>query len=142
MQVKEIMTRYAEGVQGSDMVVEAAAKMRELNVGCLPVYDGDTPSGIITDRDITVRAVALGLEPGTTEVQEVMTGEVVTCAEDTTLVEAAETMEQRKVRRLLVTEPGGGVVGIISLGDIAAHGSEEVSGEVLQHISQPAAPAR
>jgi len=144
MQVKDIMTPKPECVRPDDTLQDAARRMRDLDVGPLPVCgDDDRLAGMITDRDITVRAVAEGKDPRTTRVREVMTEEIIYCFEDQDVQEAARTMQERQVRRLLVMNRDKRLVGIVSLGDLATEsGDTRKSGEVLQDVSEPAQPRR
>ena len=144
MQLKDIMTPKPECVSPDDTLQDAAARMRDLDVGPLPVCgDDDRLAGMITDRDITVRAVAEGKDPKTTRVREVMTEEIIYGFEDQDIQEAARTMQERQVRRLLVMNREKRLVGIVSLGDLATEsGDKQKSGEVLQDVSEPAQPRR
>jgi len=144
MQVKDIMTANVECVRPGDSLQDAARKMRDLDVGPLPVCgDDDRLAGMITDRDITIRAVAEGRDPKTTPVREAMTEDLVFCFEEQDVEEAARTMQERQVRRLVVLNGQKRLVGIVSLGDLATgSGDEEKSGRVLSDISEPATPQR
>src|SRR5437773_7735146 len=103
MQIKDIMTPRPECIRPEDTLEQAARKMRDLDVGPLPVCgDDDRLAGMITDRDITVRAIAEGKDPKTTPVREVMTEEIAFAFEDQDVDEAASTMQERQVRRLVV----------------------------------------
>ena len=139
MQVKEIMTRGVEVVYPDSNLQEAAEKMRTLDVGSLPVCDGERVVGMITDRDITVRAVAKGQDPLNDQVRDVMTSGVIYCFEDQDIEEAARTMENNQVRRLAVLDRDKHLVGIVSLGDIAVDtGDEQLAGDVVEKVSEPA----
>jgi CBS domain-containing protein len=117
--------------------------MKELDVGPLPVCDHDRIVGMVTDRDITVRAVAEGRDPKSTQVREVMTRDVITCYEDEDVEAAARQMQSRQVRRILVLDHDQRLVGIVSLGDLAAEtGDRQRVGAVLQDVSEPALPRR
>ena len=119
-------------------VEEAAETMRLLNVGSLPVCDGDRLVGMLTDRDITVRATAEGVDPRSTRVEVVMTPGVVYCFEDQDVGEAARVMQAHGVRRLPVLSQAKRLVGIISLDDIAVDaGQERTAGEVVKGVAQP-----
>jgi CBS domain-containing protein len=144
MQTKDIMTANVECVRPNATLQEAARKMRDLDVGPLPVCgDDDRLAGIITDRDIAVRAVAEGKDPRTTAVREVMTEEIISCFEDQDVDDAARVMEQRQVRRLVVLNRDKRLVGIVSLGDLAVEaGARPTAGEVLREISEPSVPHR
>jgi CBS domain-containing protein len=143
MQIKEVMTRGVEVIRPEDTLQEAARKMKSIDVGPLPVCDGERLVGMITDRDIIVRATAEGRDPKTTPVKEAMTPGIVYVFEDQDLEEAATLMKERQLRRLVVLDRNKKLVGILSLGDIAADtNDEELSGEVLEKISEPSEPAR
>jgi CBS domain-containing protein len=143
MQIKEVMTRGVEVIRPEDTLQEAARKMKTIDVGPLPVCDGERLVGMITDRDIIVRATAEGRDPKTTPVKEAMTPGIVYVYEDQDLEEAASVMKDRQLRRLVVLDRNKKLVGILSLGDIAADTKdEELSGEVLEKISEPSEPAR
>lgn len=143
MKVKEIMTRGVEVVRPDQTVQDAACKMRDLDVGPIPVVDGNRPVGIVTDRDIAIRAVAAGRDPRATPVRDVMTAGVVTCSEDDDVKDVARLMKDRQIRRVVVTGAGGQqVAGIVSLGDVAVDTSDEkMSGRVLEEVSKPAGAA-
>ena len=125
MQVKQVMTRGVECISPNTTVQEAARKMKALNVGPLPICDNDRLTGMLTDRDITVRVAAEGRNPATTTVREAMTPEVVYCFEDQDVREAARIMEERQIRRLVVLNRDKRLVGIVSLGDLATQTSDE-----------------
>jgi CBS domain-containing protein len=120
MRVKELMTRDVEVTYTTSTLLEAADCMRALNVGTLPVCYGNRLVGMITDRDITVRAIADGWDPWTTRVVDVMTPEVFSCVEDQDVRDAAELMMAKQVRRLVVLDRRQRLVGILSWKDLAA----------------------
>ena len=141
MKVNEIITHDPEVIRPETALIEAAQKMKSLDIGMLPVCDGDRLVGVITDRDITVRGVAQGYDPKTARVQEVMTPEVIYCFDDEDVKEAAEKMEEKQVRRLPVLNREKRLVGIVSLGDLAVRtGKEKLAGEVLERVSEPGHP--
>ena len=141
MKVNEIITRDPQVIRPETALIEAAQKMKSLDIGMLPVCDGDRLVGVITDRDITVRGVAQGSDPKTARVQEVMTSEVIYCFDDEDVKEAAKKMEEKKVRRLPVLNREKRLVGIVSLGDLAVRtGKEKLAGEVLERVSEPGHP--
>jgi CBS domain-containing protein len=143
MELRDIMTRNVEVVSGDATLKEAAIKMKALDVGLIPVCDGDRLQGILTDRDITIRATAAGRDPTKTKVADVMSTDIAYCLEDQDVQDAAILMEARQIRRLPVLNRDKSLVGIVSLGDIAVHGGDtDLAGETLQEISQPAAPKR
>lgn len=143
VQVKDIMTRNVEVVHPEGTLWEAAQKMAALDVGMLPVCSGDQLVGMLTDRDITVRATAEGRDPKTTKVHEVMTPEVVYVSEDDDVSEAARIMMEQQVRRLVVLNQSKQLAGIISLGDLAVHtGDTQQAGQTLEGVSEPSEPLR
>jgi CBS domain-containing protein len=119
MQLKAIMTYGVDVIPSDATVKEAAEKMKKLDVGPLPVCDGERLVGILTDRDITIRAVAEGRDPFTTKVCDVMTPEIVYCFEDQDVKDAAILMEEKQIRRLPTLNRNKWIVGIVSLGDLA-----------------------
>ncbi len=138
MKLSHIMSGGIESVLPQATLAEAAKKMASQDIGSLPVCaEPRKVMGIITDRDITVRAVARGMDPNQTRVEEVMTREVLSCSSEAEVEEACELMEKRQVRRLLVTGEDDSPVGIVSLGDIALCLRENQSGEVLKKVSEP-----
>ena len=138
MLVKEIMTRNLEVVAPGDTLEQAARKMEVLDVGPLPVCEGDRVVGMVTDRDITVRATASGCDPKSTLVSEAMTHDIICCYEDQDIQEAAQLMKEKQIRRLLVMSRADELVGIVSLGDLATEaGDQGQPGEVLKKVSEP-----
>ncbi len=143
MKVHDIMTPQVEVIPPDACLQEAAEKMRRLDVGLLPICDGRQLVGMLTDRDITVRATAKGCNPTTTTVREVMTDEVVYCFEDQDVEIPAQMMELRQIRRVPVVNRAKQLVGIVSLGDVALEtGNRDLSGETLERVSDAAKPAR
>jgi CBS domain-containing protein len=141
--VREVMTEGAETIAPDASIKEAAVKMEVLNIGPLVVSEGDKVIGIVTDRDITVRAVASGRDPNTTPVREVMTAELTCAHADQPIEEAVELMKEREIRRLPVLDKDNHLVGIVALADLAVYGgSTEMKADVLEHVSQPGEPDR
>lgn len=140
MKVHEIMTAHARCVGPENTLVEAAGLMREMDVGALPVCEEERVIGIVTDRDLAVRAIAAGRDPSTTIVRDVMTPGVVHVFADQEVEEAARTMQQNEVRRLPVLSRDRRLVGILSLGDVAVSSNPAFSGMTLREVSQPAQP--
>ena len=136
MQVRDVMTHEVRLVRPSDTIEQAASVMAEIDAGLLPVTDGDRMIGMISDRDIAVRAVARGLGPDT-KVGDVMTGEVKYCFEHEESEEVAQNMGDIQVRRLPVVDRNKRLVGIVSLGDIAGTHDSPVVGQALSGISEP-----
>jgi CBS domain-containing protein len=142
MKVKDVMTPGAECTQPTATVLEAAQRMRDLDVGVLPVCgDDDRLAGMITDRDITVRAVAGSYDVSRAVVRDIMTPKVVYCFDDQDVREAAALMQENQVRRLVVLNRDKRLVGVLSLGDLAVivH-DDELAGHTLEAISEPAVP--
>ena len=143
MKLKDIMTKDVECVRPGDTLQDAARKMKDLDVGPMPVCgDNDKVVGMLTDRDIAIRAVAEGKDPRTTRVQDAMTEDVAWCYEDQDSKEAAELMQERQIRRLLVMNRDKRLVGIVSLGDMATEGKKKQAAETLQAVSEPSQPRR
>lgn len=143
MQIKNIMTRNVEVIRPETTLQEAAETMKRLNVGPLPVCEDDRLVGMLTDRDIAVRAVAEGQDPWTDHVRDVMTPDIVYCYEDQDVREAAKLMKEKQIRRLVVLNRDKRLVGIVSLGDLAVDtGDEELAGATLEAVSEPAKPTR
>src|SRR5437870_10292483 len=137
MQVREIMSQGVEVVSHDAPLKEAALKMKTLDVGLMPVCDGGKLEGMLTDRDITIRATAEGYDPSKTKVSEIMSKDVAYCFEDQDIDEAMKIMEARQIRRLPILNREKRLVGIVSLGDIALHAAKKEAGETLKEISEP-----
>ena len=136
MLVKEAMTRRAETIGPEETVQAAARKMRELGIGALPVCEHDRLVGILTDRDIAVRSAAEGQDPALATVRGAMTPQVIWCSEDDDVQAAAELMERKAVRRLMVLGPGRRLVGMLSVDDLALV-SAALATEVIEHSVVP-----
>lgn len=136
MQVREAMSRNVQTVEPSASIREAARMMAQIDAGVLPVAEGDRLVGMITDRDIAIRAVAANKGPDTT-VGEAMTHDVKYCFEDEDVEDVCENMADIQVRRLPVVNRDKRLVGIVSLADIAALGGGSGAGEALEGITRP-----
>jgi CBS domain-containing protein len=140
------MTQGAEVVYVDAAAQEAAVKMRELDVGALPVCDGDKLQGVITDRDIAIRLVAEGRDVVDTQVGDIMTPGVSYCFDDQTVEEAVMLMEAEQIRRLPILNREKNLVGMLSLGDLALRTEgtedEDLADEALKDISEPSEPNR
>jgi CBS domain-containing protein len=137
MKVREAMTRDVRLVRPDQTIREAANLMAELDIGALPVEENDRLVGMITDRDIAVRAVAQGLGADT-PVQDVMTREIKYVYEDQSIEEVTRNMAEQRLRRLPVLNRDKRLVGILSLGDLAIDESaQDEAGEALGGISRP-----
>jgi CBS domain-containing protein len=138
MQLKDVMTAQVEVIRPDAPIREAAQKMKNRDIGPLPVCDGERLVGMVTDRDIVVNAVAEGRDPETTKIADVMTPEVTYCFDDQDTEEAMRLMERHQIRRLPVLSREKRLVGIVSLGDLATKEDESRTGETLREVSQPA----
>lgn len=136
MKVSEAMTRKVTLCSPNDSICNAAQAMTDCNSGLLPVGEGDRLIGMITDRDIAVRAVAKRLSPET-PVRDVMSSEVLYCFEDQNVDAVAKNMADQQVRRLPVLSREKRLVGIVSLGDIARQAMPRMTGATLSAISKP-----
>jgi CBS domain-containing protein len=141
-QVSEAMTRGVRTLAPGESVMKAAQAMDELNVGAIPVCDGDRLVGMVTDRDIVLRAVAQGCASDSTPLSQVMSEHVRWCYEDDTVEDVAAKMRQTQIRRLPVVDREQHLVGIVSLGDLAAKGEDEHAEDILRDVSEPAEPDR
>jgi CBS domain-containing protein len=135
MKLKDIMSTEVEIVRPDASIQEAAEKMRSLDIGALPVGDGRRLSGMITDRDITVRCTAMGLDPKTTPVSDCLSSELVYGFEDQDLEDAQALMGQKQIRRLPVLSRNKEVVGIVALADLATKVGATQVGQATQAIS-------
>jgi CBS domain-containing protein len=136
MKVKEMMTRNVEVIQPNDSLQMAAQKMRDRDIGFLPVYEGDELIGVVTDRDIAIRAIANGTNPNAIVGREIVTSPVVYCFDDQDVEEAARLMRENQIRRLIVLDrKNNQSVGVISLGDLAGTVKEKTAGKTLEGIS-------
>jgi CBS domain-containing protein len=136
MKVSDVMSRDVLVASPTQSIRDAAEMMAKIDVGVLPVGENDRLIGMITDRDIAIRAVAEGRVP-TTKVRDVMSNEVLYCFDDQDLDEVARSMGDTKVRRLPVVNRQKRLVGIISLGDLARNEDAGITGQTVSHISEP-----
>jgi len=137
MTLRDIMTRDVEVVCPHDTLRDAAIKMRKMGVGMLPVCDGERLTGTISDRDITIRAIAEGRNPQHTSVRDFMTRKVVYCYEDESVANAARIMQSKQVRRIIVLDRQKNLCGIVSLGDLVLETRDrKLAGRTLEAISQ------
>lgn len=139
--IGQVMTRDVEVIAPEQSVQRAAQMMDELNVGSLPVCNRGTLVGIVTDRDITIRATAAGLAPAQTRVSEVMSEPTRWCTQEQSIGDVMQQMGGVQIRRLPVLDQQQRIVGIVSLGDLAVRQSEQV-GATLRDISSPSEPER
>jgi CBS domain-containing protein len=136
MKVSDVMTRDVTLIAASDTIRDAARSMAECDAGALPVGENDRLVGVITDRDIAIRAVAEGKTPNT-EVREVMTPQVLYCYEDETVEHVAENMGEQQIRRLPVMSREKRLVGIVSIADLSRKTRPNTTGKTVAAISQP-----
>src|SRR5258706_14991119 len=134
--IADVMTRVVEQVSTGMSAREVATLMKERNIGCFPVCDEDRVIGMITDRDLAVRVLAEGRDPDSTQVEDVMTKDVVCCGQDDLLSEATDLMSQWRIRRIPVVSSEGGLVGLVTLGKLAATDAS-TSGEALKQVIHP-----
>ena len=135
MHVKEAMHVGAESIAPDIPVREIAKKMQALDIGAMPVMENDKLIGMITDRDITCRAVADAPDLSKVMARDVMTANVIYCAENEDLGDAAHLMEEKKIRRLPVLNDKNQLVGMLSLGDLSHAASHELAGEVTTSVT-------
>lgn len=139
MQLNDFVNYHVDTISPDDSLQRAAEKMRDIDVGSLPVCDGSRLIGMLTDRDITIRATAQGDDPMVTKVREVMSPDVIACRESASVEEAAQLMREQQVRRLFVLNDEDQLVGVVSLGDLAtATGDQQLVGATLERISDSA----
>ncbi len=139
MQVKAIMTPEVDIINPETSVRAAAQKMRDDDVGAVPVAENDKLLGMVTDRDIVLRAVAEGADMGSYTARQVMSPNVLYCFDDQSPEEVLRNMTENQVRRLPVLNRAKRLVGMISLGDLAQHSPAALAGEALRGISRPGA---
>jgi CBS domain-containing protein len=135
MKVKEAMHNGVEWAAPQTPIPEIARRMRDLDIGAIPVGENDRLIGMVTDRDIACRAVANGADLGTLTARDVMSKGIFYCRDSEELEDAVRIMEQKQVRRLPVINDQKRMVGILSLGDIADATPHELSGEVVAAVS-------
>lgn len=140
--ISDVMTRGVRTLGPDDSVILAAQAMDELNVGVLPICDGEELVGLVTDRDIVLRGVARNRASTTTRLRDIMSREVLWCYEDEPVDDVLDDMVQRQIRRLPVMDRARHLIGVVSLGDIAAKTQHAGMSDALGEISLPAAPAR
>ena len=138
MKVSEIMANIVHSVGWEDSLTTIARIMKEHDIGCVTVGTEDKLDGIVTDRDIVCRGLAIGAPLDCMTAADVMTPEPVTCRVDDTVNQAAFIMEKHQVRRLPVMDDSNRLAGIVSLGDISRHSRRQLAGELIEKVSIPA----
>jgi len=143
MQAKELMTRTVECVSPETQMRDAAQKMKLLDVGFLPVCENDRLIGAVTDRDIVLRVITAGKDVRDCKARAVMTKDVFWCYEDQSADEVADYMAEKEIRRVLILNRNKRLVGVVSIGDLAKGGEEQITGETVKDIAAapPAAAA-
>jgi CBS domain-containing protein len=134
--VRELMTDKVCSIDVDKSVAYAAKMMRDEDVGMAPIVEGDRLVGALTDRDIAIRVVAEGRDPESTKAREVASTDLVTVDPQQDLDEALRLMAQHQVRRLPVVEEDGRLVGVVAQADVALHGDDRQTGQVVEQISQ------
>ena len=135
MKVRDAMHKSAEWVEATTPIQTIAMKMRDLDVGAIPIGENDRLIGMVTDRDIAIRAVADGRDVSTLTAREVMSKGIVYCRDNEDVEDAVRIMEQKQIRRLPVLDEKKRLVGMLSLGDVCHSASHEISGETLTAVS-------
>jgi CBS domain-containing protein len=136
MQISKIMTTYAEAITPDQTVSEAATRMADIDSGALFVEEGTRLVGVITDRDIVIKAIAKGLTLDT-PVKEIMTSELVTCTADEEVREVAERMAEAEVRRIPVIDEHKCLVGVVSLSNIVSANDQFAENTLLDATAKP-----
>ena len=137
MKLREIMSSEVEVIHPDDTLQTAAQKMRDRDIGFLPVMDGDELIGVLTDRDLVLRAMADGVKLKSMIGRDIATSPGIYCFDDQDADEAAQLMREHHIRRLVIlSRNDGSVKGVISLGDLAVNSAPDKSGEVLQSVSE------
>ena len=134
--IAELMTENPHSVTPNASVVEASKIMRDDDVGLVPVVEGERLVGTVTDRDITIRVVAEERDPRSTSVGEIASTDLITVDPQQDLDEALRLMARHQVRRLPVVQEDGRLVSIVSQADVARHGDDSQTGQVVEQISQ------
>jgi len=142
MKLNQIMTRDVEIIHPDDTLETAAQKMRDRDIGFLPVCDGDRLIGVLTDRDLIMRALAEGKESKTTLGSDLVTSPAIYCFDDQSVDEAAKLMHDNQIRRIVILGRDKRMVGVVSLGDLAMNIDDKKSGDVLQSVSEPMSASR
>jgi CBS domain-containing protein len=136
MKIKDVMTPDVRTIAPSATLQEAARLMGEIDAGVLPVAENDRLVGMLTDRDIAVRAIGAGKGPDT-QVRDTMSPEIKYCFEDDDVEEVCENLADQQLRRLPVVDRDKNLVGIVSLSDLAKRGDSDAAGEALEGITRP-----
>jgi CBS domain-containing protein len=144
MQVKDVMTADPTCCTVDTSLEEVAQMMVECDCGCIPIIDNEDsmrPIGTVTDRDITIRAVAEGMNPLEMTAGDIMSSPVVTVTPETSIEECSRLMGENQVRRVVVVDNRGACCGMVAQADLALDASSRVTAEVVEKVSQPAGAA-
>jgi CBS domain-containing protein len=134
--IKDVMTSNPCSIDADKSVAYAAKMMRDEDVGLAPIVEGDKLIGMLTDRDIAIRVVAEGRDPGQVKVRDVASKQVVTIDPQQDLAEALRIMAKHQVRRLAVVEEDGKLVGVVAQADVAREGDDKQTGKLVEEISE------
>jgi CBS domain-containing protein len=134
--IKDVMTSNPCSIDADKSVAYAAKMMRDEDVGLAPIVEGDKLIGMLTDRDIAIRVVAEGRDPGQVKVRDVASKQVVTIDPQQDLDEALRIMAKHQVRRLPVVEEDGKLVGVVAQADVAREGDDKQTGKLVEEISE------
>lgn len=135
MKVRDLMHKGVEIMPPDTPLMKLAKKMRDMDIGAIPIGSDGKLVGMVTDRDITIRAVANGKDPASLTAQDVMTKGVVCCRDSDKLRDVLEVMEDNRIRRVPVTDDSERFIGMVSLGDISAAASDKAASEVLHAVA-------
>lgn len=136
MNLRDIMTNQIEMLPPDASILDAAQLMDSNDIGSVPVVDDGEILGLVTDRDITVKVIAKGLDPNQVQLRDIMTSPIITAYEDQSIDEAGELMEAHQIRRLVVLDRAKKLVGIVALGDLATRSDALIAAEVLEEVSE------
>ncbi len=134
MKARDIMTPEVEWVDANDTIVDVARRLTDVDVGAMPIVDGNRLRGMVTDRDIVTKVIAKGLDPAEVQARELGNGNPVTIGADDSIEDAAQTMAQHKVRRLPVID-GQAMIGMVSQADLVKALAPDKAKQMLQTIS-------
>ena len=137
MKIRDVMTPDVSFVEPGTSILEIARKMREGDIGSTPVIENERLVGMVTDRDIVVRAIAEGGDVRTKTARDAMSPGILYCYADDSVESVLDNMGDQQIRRLPVVDSDKRLVGVVSLGDLALSGKRKAAGEALQEISQP-----
>lgn len=138
MLVRDAMTAHAEWISPNISLTEVARKMRDADIGCLPVGENDRLIGMITDRDLACRGCAEGADPNTTKARKVMTAGITWCFEDDDIRDATRRMAEKQVHHMPVMNKEKRMTGILSLSDLALRAPKDLFGEVTRLVARDA----